>query len=463
MLDLDYLKQEARKELARRELWEYCKLKAPDFYKEDRLYLKDLCYNLQEFVDDDNDVLIINKPPRHGKSRTAGCFVEWLFGQSTHYKIVTASYNATLSTIFSKSVRNTIQERKASDMLVYSDIFPNVKVKRGDGASDLWGLEGNTTNNYLATAPNATVTGLGADFLIVDDIIKNAYEANNENIKAQHWSWFTDTMMSRLEGKRKIILIMTRWASDDLCGRAIEHFERIGLKVKKIVYKAFDGEKMLCDDILNYKDYQTLLQTLGEDIACANYNNDPIDLRNSLYGDNFLIYDELPENIESVESYTDTADTGEDYLCSYIYQIKNGMAYITDILYNQKSMEYNEPELAKKFKDNEVNHAYIESNNGGRGFGRNVQRITQEKYKNNKTVFHLFTQSKNKQSRILTGSTGVLNNIIFPRDWKIRWRDLATDLIKYNRVGKNAHDDCADALTGVYEKSINKNKVSINF
>ena len=461
MMDYNVLKNEIQKELARRALWDYCKLKAPDFYKEDRAYLKEMCTTLQDFVDDDNSVLILNLPPRHGKSRTAGCFVEWLFGQSVHYKVITASYNSTLSTLFSKSVRNTIQELKASDRLVYTDLFPNVKVKRGDGAADLWGLVGSSTNSYLATAPNATVTGLGGDFIIVDDIIKNAYEANNENIKKQHWTWFTDTMLSRLEGKRKVILIMTRWASDDLSGMVEQHFEKLGMKVKKIVYKACDNDKMLCEEILSLEAYKTLVQTIGEDIAAANYNNEPINLKNCLYGDGFLLYDELPDYFESIDSYTDTADTGSDYLCSYIYGIRNGKAYMLDILYNQKSMEFNEPELAKKFKTNKVNVAYIESNNGGRGFGRNVQRITQQ-LGNNLTKFIMFTQTKNKNARILTGATGVMQNIYFPRDWKIKWRELATDLIRYNRTGKNAHDDCADALTGCYEKSLN-NRVRISF
>lgn len=61
----DYVKEQARLELARRKFWNYCKLKAPDFYKEDRIFLKDMCNKLQEFIESNKKILVINLPPRH--------------------------------------------------------------------------------------------------------------------------------------------------------------------------------------------------------------------------------------------------------------------------------------------------------------------------------------------------------------------------------------------------------------
>ena len=87
---------QARLALARKDFWEYCKLKAPDFYREDRPYLKDMCHQLQAFYESDEKILVINLPPRHGKSRTATLFVEWLFGENPLLKVMTGSYNETL-------------------------------------------------------------------------------------------------------------------------------------------------------------------------------------------------------------------------------------------------------------------------------------------------------------------------------------------------------------------------------
>lgn len=149
-MDKNLIMLEAKKELARREFFYFCHLTAPLFYKPEREFLVRLCNEMQSFYESDENALIINLPPRHGKSRTASMFVEWVLGRNQSEKIMTGSYNETLSTTFSKAVRNAIQEEKAdTEKIIYSDIFPNVKIKQGDGAMNLWSLEGGY-NNYLS-------------------------------------------------------------------------------------------------------------------------------------------------------------------------------------------------------------------------------------------------------------------------------------------------------------------------
>lgn len=107
----------------------------PSFYKRDRAYLVTMCEEFQSFLnDDEHDILVLNLPPRHGKSLTLGKFVEWVLGNDHTKKIMTGSYNETLSTVFSKNVRNTLQEEKADEnKIVYSDIF-DAAIKYGDAA-----------------------------------------------------------------------------------------------------------------------------------------------------------------------------------------------------------------------------------------------------------------------------------------------------------------------------------------
>ncbi|MBQ6713792.1 MAG: hypothetical protein IJN28_08435, partial [Selenomonadales bacterium] len=88
----------AKCELARRRFFYFCQLMAPDFYREDRPYIVRLCDDLQSFIESDAKVLIITLPPRHGKSRTAQMLVEWMFGKDQTEKVMTGSYNKTLST-----------------------------------------------------------------------------------------------------------------------------------------------------------------------------------------------------------------------------------------------------------------------------------------------------------------------------------------------------------------------------
>lgn len=455
MID-ERIKRQAKRELARREFFYFCNLMASDFYKPERRYLVELCEALQSFYEDEKaKVLIINEPPRHGKSRTAGLFVEWVLGRNPAEKIITGSYNNILSATFAKNVRNAIQEVKADDNItVYSDIFPNVRIKRGDAAMDMWSLDGGY-NSYLATSPSGTATGFGCSLLIIDDIIKNAEEAYNETAKEKSWLWFTNTMLSRLEEGGKILIIMTRWASDDLAGRAIEHF---GEAAKVITMKALQPDgTMLCDEILSRRSYEEKVRAMGADIASANYQQEPIDLKGQLYS-SFKTYDRIPVDINgnplftAIRNYTDTADTGSDYLCSIVYGVYNGEAYVLDLLYTKDAMEETEPATAAMLYQNGVNVADFESNNGGRGFARQVRRILQDTYKSNKTVINTFAQTKNKAARILSNSTWVMEHIYFPTNWKDRWPEYYRAMTRYQREGKNANDDAQDATTGIAEK-----------
>lgn len=440
---------EAKLELARRDFFDYCELMAPDFYKRSRQYLVQLANTLQEFVfNSPKKVLVISIPPRCGKSRTASLFAEWTFGKDPTKKIMTGSYNETLSTQFAKTVRNTIQTQKVEPFIpVFSDVFPDVKIKQGDAAMNMWSLEGQYSS-YLATSPSGTATGFGCSLMIIDDVIKNAQEANNQLTKQAHYDWFTNTMLSRLEEGGKIIIIMTRWASDDLAGRIINHFqddaEIISLKALQ------DDGTMLCEDVLSRESYEEKKKLMSPDIFYANYQQEPIDLKGQLYT-SFKTYDSLPQ-FEKIQSYTDTADTGSDYLCSIIYGIYQKEAYILDVIYTNEPMEITEPLVAKHIFEYKVNQADIESNNGGRGFSRQISHYLTNTYNTNHTVIRPFHQSKNKQARILSNATWVMEHIYFPQNWHNKYPEFYKAITSYQREGKNLHDDAPDALTGVAEK-----------
>lgn len=469
-MDKELVQLGAKIELARRKFFFYCNLKAPNFYKQDREYLIELCNEFQEFLSSDEEVMIVNEPPRHGKSRTAGLFVEWVLGNNQNEKIMTGSYNETLSTMFSKNVRNSIQEEKADKYKpVFSDVFPGVKIKHGDGAMNLWSLEGGY-NNYLATSPTGTATGFGASLLIIDDLIKNAEEAYNEAVLEKHWDWFTNTMLSRLEEGGKIIIIMTRWASGDLAGRALDYYKEQGIKVKHISMKALidkDKKQMLCPEVLSYRSYKNKVKAMGEDIASANYQQEPIDLKGRLYSD-FKKYTDIPRDnkgnalFTKIKSYTDTADEGSDYLCCIVYGEYNKEAYVLDVLYTKEPMEVTETATAKMLYENGVNIADIESNNGGRGFARSVERILKEKFNSNKTKVKWFHQSKNKKARILSNATWVMDHIYYPINWRDRWPEYYNAMVKYQREGKNKHDDAPDATTGIAENVGKGNSISFD-
>ena len=212
---------------------------------------------------------------------------------------------------------------------------------------------------------------------------------------------------------------------------------------------------MLNDEVLNFEKYQMKLKLTSEAIVRANYDQEPIDEKGKLY-EHLQTYDEVPE-FTKIEAVCDTADTGEDYLCSIVYgRGIDKINYVLDVVYTKESMEITEKKVSKQLTDYNVNIFYPESNNGGRGFSRAVERICRDELNNRITVFKPYTQTANKQARILSNATAVELNVRFPHDWKQRFPEFYQHVTEYQREGKNAHDDAEDTLTAIIEKSMQK-------
>ena len=372
---------------------------------------------------------------------------------------MTGSYNETLSSTFAKQVRDMIATEQTQGVTVYRDIFPDTKIKYGEASMNKWALEGSQVANYLATSPTGTATGFGADLIVIDDLIKNSEEAYNSNVLEKHIDWFTNTMLSRTEKGFKLIIIMTRWASNDLAGFILSNYD----DVVHINYKAINDDGTPLDEgTLSLEDFEFKTKNMAKEIVYANYQQEPIDIKGRLYN-NLKTYNQLPMDsnnnllFTAYKNYTDTADTGEDYLCSICYGVYNKEAYILDVLYTKEPMEITEPATAKILIENNIKEADIESNNGGRGFARAVDKHLLEKYNSNRCKVRWFHQTQNKRARILSNATWVMEHIYFPVNWADRWPEFFKAITTYQKEGKNKHDDAPDVLTGIAEKC---NKIS---
>ena len=372
---------------------------------------------------------------------------------------MTGSYNETLSSTFAKQVRDMIATEQTQGVTVYRDVFPDTKIKYGEASMNKWALEGSQVANYLATSPTGTATGFGADLIVIDDLIKNSEEAYNSNVLEKHIDWFTNTMLSRTEKGFKLIIIMTRWASNDLAGFILSNYD----DVVHINYKAINDDGTPLDEgTLSLEDFEFKTKNMAKEIVYANYQQEPIDIKGRLYS-SIKTYNQLPMDsnnnllFTAYKNYTDTADTGEDYLCSICYGVYNKEAYILDVLYTKEPMEITEPATAKILMDNNIKEADIESNNGGRGFARAVEKHLLEKYNSNRCKVRWFHQTQNKRARILSNATWVMEHIYFPVNWADRWPEFYKAITTYQKEGKNKHDDAPDVLTGIAEKC---NKIS---
>jgi predicted phage terminase large subunit-like protein len=114
-------------------------------------------------------------------------------------------------------------------------------------------------------------------------------------------------------------------------------------------------------------------------------------------------------------------------------------------------MEVTEPQLADMLARWGVDEAWIESNNGGRGFARNVEALMWSRSAWRITRVIPRAQRQNKEARILVAAPYVMNNVLFPSDWAARWPEYHRAMARYLRKGANLHDDAPDATTGLAE------------
>lgn len=448
--------------LGKSDFREYCILRKPDFYKKERVYQEELCKTLQAAYEKrlinpntgkPYKYLILNMPPGYGKSYTMGNFVTWCYIQNSKNKVITVSYNGNIAPEFSKMVREMIQDEAElgnEESYVVTSFNPDVKIKYGDGAVMKWSLEGSYTS-YLATSFDGTLTGMRGNIIIVDDPIKNVEEAVNENIKEKHFNFFKNTLSSRALPGALFIIVQTRWATDDLAGKILEKFaeECFELKLAALTENSDRGIST-CEDLYPTEDLQGKRGTLDETIWDANYMQVPVDKKGALYGV-FKTYDAVDtDKFDRILNYTDTADEGDDFLCSISGGSIERYVYLLDVYYTDEGMERTEPETARRIQLHGVRESLIESNNGGRGFARNVISHL-KRLRCFKSTVNWFFQSKRKKTRILTNATNVMEQVIMPEDWETRWPEFAKHIKKYQRKGKNDHDDAEDALTGIVE------------
>ncbi len=156
--------------------------------------------------------LIITMPPRHGKSFLVSQWTPaWFLLKYPRRKVLLASYEADFAREWGRKARALVEE--------YGARF-GVEVDSKSSAADRWDLVGFTGGMRTAGA-GGPITGKGGHLVIVDDPIKNSDDADSEVLRERLWEWWFSTLMTRLEKGAVVVLVQTRWHSDDLAGRVL--------------------------------------------------------------------------------------------------------------------------------------------------------------------------------------------------------------------------------------------------
>ncbi|MDO5760965.1 MAG: phage terminase large subunit, partial [Bacteroidota bacterium] len=327
---------------------------------------------------------------------------------------------------------------------------------------------------FKTVGVGCALTGEPVDILIMDDLYKDAKTAWSTTIRENVSDWYDTIAETRLHNESQQLIVFTRWHEDDLAGRLLREqgiYDKNNINGWIVVtYKAIkEGKPTTYDQRQEGEPLWAERHSLEklQEIRKRNphvfeslYQQNPKPKDGLMYERGFREYETIPPYKKTRKAYVDTADTGADYLCAIIYDETEIANYIIDVLYTQKPMEYTEPRLAEMLTKHQVQVCNIESNNGGRGFARNVESQCRL-LGNNLTYFHWFHQSDNKEVRINVNSAIVQNLCYMPIGWQNLFPEFFTSLNNYMKVGKNAHDDAPDSLTGTVEMR-NKGKVDSN-
>lgn len=450
---------------------------------------------LQDVVDGKCKRLIINIGPRYGKTELViKMFISWCFALNPKCRFLHLSYSDVLVYDNSETIRSAMQ----TDL--YKALFPNSALASEKGSAKRWKTKAG--GELYAVSTQGQVTGFGAGAvdeeiekmdggtniftfddhtnemlsmlgatsnifqgaIVIDDPIKPE-DAESDIVRERINLRFENTIRNRTNSRSTpIIIIMQRLHEHDLCGylQEIEPDEWTVLSMPAIQTDA-DGKEYALWPMKHTLEELYKMREINPLVFDTQYMQDPTPKEGLMY-EGFKTYkpEELPVGNRALQkwNYTDTADTGADFLCSICFINTPEYIYVTDVLFTDAPMEVTEPKQANMLARNQTVDCLIESNNGGRGYSRNVKKILRADLHNFRCVVRTFTQSENKKTRIYTASAQVQNDILFPDGWDRKWPKFYQALMSYRKDNKRRgqHDDAPDCLTGVWEMHSKKGR-----
>ena len=271
--------------------------------------------NLMAVARGDIKRLMLFLPPRHGKSQLSSRhFPAWYLGKFPNKQIILASYSGDLAKAFGRDVRNLVADP------LYTEIFPGTQLQADSKSVGLWHTQAGGI--FLSAGFGGAVTGFGADLLLIDDPFKDPEEAQSKVIKDKRWEQYKQALYTRLMPGGAIIMTLTRWAEDDVAGRAEELAKETGedWTIVKIPAIAMEEDPLgrqpgeaLWPDRYPLHTLETIKTTLGATAWNALYQQEPMtETGNIIKKDWWQYYTIVPDSKEVFQSWDTAFKTGQD-------------------------------------------------------------------------------------------------------------------------------------------------------
>lgn len=430
--------QEAKKELSRRDFWQFCLYYDEDFFSK-RIFLKQVAEAFMRIHTGEIKRLSVSMPPRAGKSFITSLFCAWTLGKFPTESVMRNTCTARLYEKFSYDVRSIVKSEK------FKEVFTDIKLSEDKQAVNGWNLKESRQVGYFGAGVGGTIIGFGATKLaITDDLYKSLEDALSENVNEKILSWVEATHGSRLEKDCPSIDIGTRWTKRDVIGLNTE----LNKYDEQIIIPALDeNDNSFCEDVKSTEEYHQIRKEIDNVIWLAEYMQQPIEAKGLLFPKDELRYfkPDSARKFDSSLAYADIADEGLDSTSIPVGRNIGKDIYITDVLFSKDTSEYTIP-LAKQMLDkHDVSYIRVESNNMGAMYGRLLQKEL------NKTQVLSAVATTNKHTRILMDAGFIKKYCLFlsPEYWSDDYKKFMNELTSYLKTGDVKHDDAPDSMSGL--------------
>ena len=411
-------------------------------------YIQSMCHALEQIEGGEERRLVITVPPRHLKSVTASvAFVAWALGRDPTLKVMVASYSQELSR------HHAVQCRILLEAAWYQRLFPETRISDGGNRA----LEVVTTKGGVrkGVSVGSSVTGFGADLIIVDDCMK-ADEVKSAIAREEVKNWFGNTLYTRLNDKRfgRIVSIQQRLHEDDLPAMLLERGYR-HLNLPAIAEREEDVpigpnrvHRRVVGDLLNpARENQAALDEIRRDVGpavfSAQYQQDPVVPEgNAIRMEWFKTYDAMPERtfftkvVQSWDTAMSAAPTSDWSVCT-TWGFNTDQWYLLDVYRNRLDFPDLRNEITRLWRDWEPDRVLIEDASAGKSVAQDIRL--------SRLFIPILCKAVTDKVSRFTGCFGEIEagHILLPKS--APWLDAFRHELKAFPVGR--HDDQVDSVS----------------
>jgi predicted phage terminase large subunit-like protein len=398
---------------------------------------------IAQTVDAGGGLVVIELPPRHGKSELVSRWVPvWHFAEHPDRHVTLAGYGAALPEGHSRFVRDVIAEHGAG---------LGVTLAADSTAADRWHTSAG--GSCRAVGVGGALTGFGSHLLVIDDPISNAEEADSEVMREKVWEWFMSVALTRREPGATVVVMCTRWHEDDIIGRIMAH-PVLSKQARRITLPALAED----DDALGRKhgealwpqryNRETLLRDYQASLTARWWNAlfqqrptaaEGAEIKRSWW----RYYDELPITWQEFEyrlaswdaTFTDASTS--DWVVGQVWGVFGGQRYLLDQVRERMTFVETCAAIAKTHERWQCHGTAVELAANGQAIVNSLQVAIP-------SVYGVKVGNNGKVARVRAVSPQIhAGNVLLPKHAK-----FSDELVEESAafpLGK--HDDMVDAMS----------------